>query len=70
MRALNRRQVALHRSHADADDGGYMPGTAAERLSEVWDLTQEVWLFFQGAQGTDAEPRLQRDVAVLTRRER
>ena len=41
-----------------------MPGTAAERLSQVWELTREVWFFFRE---TDAEQRLQRDVAVLKR---
>ena len=64
MARLNRRQVSIYRSHAEADDGGYMPGTPAERLSEVWELTQEVWAFFRK---TDAEQRLQRDAAVLVR---
>jgi hypothetical protein len=43
-----------------------MPGTPEERLSQVWELTQEVWSLLQGAH---AEQRLQRDVAVLTRLE-
>jgi hypothetical protein len=43
MPPLDRQQISIHRSHADADDGGYMPGTPAERLSEVWDLTRDVW---------------------------
>ena len=64
MPPMNRQHVRLYRSHAAADDGGYMPGTAEERLSQVWDLTQEVWFFLQGAH---AEQRLQRDVAVLIR---
>ena len=64
---LNRKQVSIYRSHAEADDGGYMPGTPAERLSEVWELTREVWAF---SQNTDAEQRLQRDVAVLIRGKR
>jgi hypothetical protein len=42
-----------------------MPGTAEERFLEVWELTREVWAFFQEA---NAERRLQRDVAVLVRR--
>jgi hypothetical protein len=29
-----------------------MPGTPAERLAEVWELTKEVWSF---AEGKDAE---------------
>jgi hypothetical protein len=61
---LNRHRVVLYKSHAEADDGGYMPGTPEERLLEVWELTREVWAFFQEA---NAERRLQRDVAVLVR---
>jgi len=64
---LDRSFVRIYPSHAAAEDGGYMPGTAAERLSQVWELTREVWFFFRG---TDAEQRLQRDVAVLIRGER
>src|SRR5882762_5434554 len=67
MPPLDRKHVRVFRSHASADDGGYMPGTPEERLSQVWNLTQEVWLFFQGA---NAERRLQRDVAVLIRGKR
>jgi hypothetical protein len=65
--SVDRQKVRLFRSHAEADDGGYMPGTPAERLGEVWELTKEVWSF---AEGKDAEQRLQRDVAVLVRRGR
>jgi hypothetical protein len=67
MPQLDRSFVRMYASHAAAEDGGYMPGTAAERLSQVWELTREVWFFFRG---TDAEQRLQRDVAVLIRGER
>lgn len=67
MARLDRNFVRVYRSHAAADDSGYMPGTAEDRLSQVWELTREVWFFFREA---DAEQRLQRDVAVLTRRER
>jgi hypothetical protein len=66
MSDLDRNFVRVFRSHAEAEDGGYMPGSAEERLSQVWELTREVWFFFQE---TDAEQRLQRDVAVLIRRE-
>lgn len=66
MRSVNRRQVVIHKSLAAADDGGYMPGTDAERLSAVWDLTRDAWAFFRKE---DAERRLQRHVAVLARRE-
>jgi hypothetical protein len=40
MRSLDRHQVRVHRSHAEADDGGYMPGTPEERLSQVWDTAR------------------------------
>jgi len=62
---LDRKHVRIFRSHAEADDGGYMSGSPEERLSQVWELTQEAWSVFQGAH---AEQRLQRDVAVLIRR--
>jgi len=64
MGSLDRRQVALRRSIAEADDGGYMPATEAERILEVWELTRDAWAFYGGA---DAEQRLQRNVAVLIR---
>jgi hypothetical protein len=67
MPPVDRQQIRIYRSHAAADDGGYMPGSPADRLSEVWDLTRDVWLF---CQGIDAEQRLQRDVAVLIRGKR
>jgi hypothetical protein len=49
---LDRQKERLFRSHAEADDGGYMPGTPAERLGEVWELTKEAWSF---AEGKDAD---------------
>lgn len=64
MRSVDRSLVRVYRSHAEADDGGYMPGTPAERLAQVWELTREAWAFFRKE---DAERRLQRHVAVLIR---
>ena len=66
MHSVNRREVAIHTSLASADDGGFMPGTEAERLAAVWELTREVWAFVEKQ---DAERRLQRHVSVLDRRE-
>ena len=66
MSSVNRRHVTVRRSLAEADDGGFMPGTPEERVLEVWELTREVWAF---SQETNAESRLQRDVAVLVRGE-
>jgi hypothetical protein len=67
MARLNRQHTRIYRSHAAPDDGGYMPGSPQERLSQVWDLTREVWFFFHDI---DAEQRLQRDVGVLIRGKR
>ena len=64
MSSLDRKHVGIYRSLAEADDGGYMPGSPEERVSQVWELTKEAWSVFQGAH---AESRLQRDVAVLIR---
>lgn len=64
IRSLHRTQIARFKSHAEADDDGYLAGSAEERLSAVWEITRDVWAFFREA---DAERRLQRDVAVLTR---
>lgn len=66
--SLERRTVKLLRSDHEADDGGFMPGSPAERLAQVWELTRDAWLFFDAT--FDAEQRLQRDVAVLVRRGR
>jgi hypothetical protein len=66
--SLERRTVKLFRSHDEATDGGFMPGSPAERLAQVWELTRDAWLFFDPT--FDAEQRLQRDVAVLVRRGR
>ena len=66
MPPLDRWQVTLHRSNAEANDGGYMHGTAEERLLEVWELTRDTWAFSRGA---NAERRLQKDVAVFVRGE-
>lgn len=67
MPSVDRTLVTLHRSPAEADDGGYMPGTAEDRILQVWELTREAWAFFRAG---DAERRLQRDAAVLIRGER
>jgi hypothetical protein len=64
--SVNRNVVVLHKSLADAEDHGYMAGSEADRLLAVWELTKEAWAFFAQE---DAERRLQRHVAVLSRRE-
>jgi predicted nucleotidyltransferase len=49
MSSVDRKQARIYRSFAEAEDHGYMPGTPEERLSQVWELTQEAWSFLQGA---------------------
>lgn len=51
----------------EADDDGYVEGDPATRLALVWPLTLDTWAFVDR---TDAERRLQRNVAVLVRRRR
>ena len=53
MSKIDRRKTRLFRSHA-----------AAERVSQVWELTREAWAL----RNEDPEQPLQRDVAVLIRR--
>lgn len=50
------------RAHSDTDDG-FMPGTAAERIARVWELTREAW-------SAETEQPLRRDIAVLIRPKR
>jgi hypothetical protein len=40
---LDRTQTRLVRSDEPRDDDGYMEGSPADRLSQVWELTREVW---------------------------
>jgi hypothetical protein len=61
---IDRKHVRIFRSHASAEDHGYMPGSPAERLSQVWELTREAWQF---AQSAHAEQELRRDVVVVIR---
>jgi len=65
--SLDRQDVRIFRSLKEAHDGGYMPGTPAERLAQVWELTREAWSLLDAGH---AEQRLQRHVAVLIRGER
>lgn len=64
MSKVDRGKTRLFRSHVAANDGGYLPGTAEERVSQVWELTREAWALCN----EDPEQPLQRDVAVLIRR--
>lgn len=66
MRELDRQTVKRIDVRLAREDSGYMEGTPAERVGAVWDITRSVWAFVPNQ---DAERRLQRHLAVLTRRE-
>ena len=51
----------------ETDDDGYVEGDPATRIALVWPMTLDTWAFVDR---TDAERRLQRNVAVLVRRRR
>lgn len=46
-------------------DTGYVQADMAELLSMMWEITKDAWSFVKDQ---NAEQRLQRDVAALTRR--
>jgi hypothetical protein len=53
-------------TQADSSDNGYVEGTMADRMDLAWELSQEVWSLIPNQ---NVESRLQRNVAVLIRRE-
>jgi hypothetical protein len=61
------RKITIRKTTlSDSSDRGYVPGTMESRLEMAWQLSQEVWSLLPNQ---NVEPRLQRDVAVLIRRE-
>ncbi len=63
MKRLDRTVSRLTTLSDDTDDG-YVPGTMAERIDMVWDITVALWSVSTGGR-INAQSRLQRDVAVL-----
>jgi hypothetical protein len=63
---LDRTHTRLFRSDEPRDDDGYMEGSPADRLSQVWELTREVWSFVRGE---DPEEPMRRDLVRLIRRD-
>lgn len=63
---MDRTVATLSREH-EGPRASFVPGTPASRISMVWPLTREVSSL---SRRHDAERRLQRDVAVLSRRRR
>ncbi|MFO1468627.1 MAG: hypothetical protein U1F35_23190 [Steroidobacteraceae bacterium] len=68
MPSLERQHVRVFRSHDAADDGGYMPGTPSERLSQMWESTREAWAFFKGGDARDQVADVEKLEAELKRR--
>jgi len=59
---LDKNQTKLKKM--TQEDDSFVPGTPAERVGMIWELTQELWSL---RNRQDAERRLQRDVAKLIR---
>lgn len=61
------REITIRKTTlADSSDRGYVPGTMEFRIELAWQLSQEVWSLLPNQ---NVESRLQRDVAVLIRKE-
>lgn len=61
---LDRKKTRLY--HGVDDGANFVARSPAECLEMVWELTKELWSL---QEGFDAEQRLQRDVAVLIRKQ-
>ena len=64
MREVSIRKVPLHESRESED---LKDKTPAERIGMMWQLAIDAWSF---KENLDAEPRLQRHIVVLKKRER
>ena len=62
---LDRKTIVRKTFEEMKNDTNFVPGSMAERLSMVWDLTRDAWAFVRDG---NAERRLQRHVVVLVRR--
>ena len=63
---VNRKVVKRLKLDEDIDDG-YVQMDMAELISVMWEITQDAWSFMRDQ---NAEQRLQRDVAIVTGREK
>lgn len=60
MMKVNRKQVALKK--VDKNEDFYVAASFAQRISFMWDLTQEIWSL---KDKKNAQRRLQRHITVL-----
>ncbi len=60
------RSVARLTVRDDPSDDGFVPGTPAERMAMVWDITVALWSVATHGR-IPAHTRLRRDIAVLRR---
>ncbi len=58
------RSVGRLGDHNSLEDGGYVEGTAEERIAMVWDLTVALWSIATKGE-VHAKSRIQRDVGTL-----
>jgi hypothetical protein len=63
---VNRKVVKRLKLDEDINDG-YVQMDMAELISVMWEITQDAWSFMRDQ---NAEQRLQRDVAIVTGREK
>ena len=63
---VNRKVVKRLKLNEDIDDG-YVQMDRAELISIMWEITQDAWSFMRDQ---NVEQRLQRDVAIVTGREK
>ncbi len=63
---MNVNRKIFKRIKLNDNDDGYVQADRAELISMIWEITKDTWSFVRGE---NAERRLQRDVAVLIRRE-
>lgn len=61
--AMDRSRVAKYRMSERRDDS-YVPGTPAERMALVWELTREI----ASLSGLDPDAPMRRDVVKVFRR--
>lgn len=66
MAAMRLQKDKVRLKKLSDEDSGYMNASPAERLSFIWELTEELWSLREKDR---AQQRLQRNVASLVRQQ-
>ncbi|MDY6968921.1 MAG: hypothetical protein SVR08_09765 [Spirochaetota bacterium] len=61
---MNRQIVKRLKTDEEIDDG-FVQADMTELISMIWEITKDAWSFVRGQ---DVKQRLQRDVAIITRK--